>query len=119
MRQLACPIALHPDGAPLRLALAEGQSRPALIPFDKDAAPIAARHLLHTLGLETRSAITIGMFTEVAKACAMHFVLCRIAPPVRPRWKHQQPDGTLITAGWVAFSALAANDVTDWIKANL
>lgn len=119
MRRLACPIALHPDGAPLRLALAEGQRFPPLVQFDQDAAPITARHLLHSLGLETRSAITIGMSTEVAKACAVHFVLCRVAPPVRPRWKHQQPDGTLITAGWVSFDALAANDVTDWIKATL
>ncbi len=119
MKQLACSVALHPDGAPRRLALGAEQTLPPMVAFDVDAAPAAARHLLQTLGLETRSAITIGMSTELAKGCAVHFVLCRIAPPVRPEWKHLQPDGTVVAARWTAFDALPPNDVMRWIAAHL
>jgi hypothetical protein len=119
MKQIACPIALHPDGTPLRLALAIDQTLPPMIEFQNDAAPAAARHLFETLGLETRSAVTIGMSTEIAKACAVHFVLCRIAPPVRDQWKHLRPDGITITANWVNFEALPSNAAFRWIVANL
>lgn len=119
MNQLACAIALHPDGAPLRLALGEGQTVPPMAEFSHDAAPFAARHLYNTLGLETRNAITIGMSAQIAKASSVHFVLCRIAPPVRAQWKHQQSDGTVVVARWVAFEELPPNDLMRWITANL
>lgn len=119
MKHLACPIALHPDGAPVRMAFICGQTVPTLADFDHDAAPAAARHLFATMGLETRSAITIGMSTEVTKSCAVHFVLCRVAHPVRLQWKHQQPDGTLATGHWIAINDLPANAITRWIVANI
>jgi len=119
MKQLACAIALHPDGAPQRLALAQDQTRPPMAEFDQKAAPFAARHLFTTLGLETRSAITIGTSTQVAPGYTVHFVLCRIAPPVRPQWKNPQPDGTVITGHWVPFDALPDNDILRWIATNL
>lgn len=119
MKQLACAIALHPDGAPLRLALADGQTLPPMAEFTDTAAPLAARHLYNTLGLETRNAITIGSSTQDATASEVHFVLCRIAPPVRAQWKHQQSDGTVVIARWVAFEDLPSNDLMRWITANL
>ncbi|MEP1767907.1 MAG: hypothetical protein ABJJ53_14870 [Sulfitobacter sp.] len=119
MKHLTCPVALHPDGAPLRLALETGQMLPPFTEFLNDPAPAAARHLFSTLGLETRSAVPIGVSKETVEACTTHFVLCRIAPPTRRQWKHLQPDGTMITAHWVAFEDLPSSPRMDWIKANL
>ncbi|MEP2921962.1 MAG: hypothetical protein ABJP06_14660 [Sulfitobacter sp.] len=119
MKQLACAIALHPDGAPLRLALEQGQTLPPMAEFDQHAAPFAARHLFNTLGLETRNAITIGTCPQAVAGSTVHFALCRIAPPVRPQWKHQQPDGTVITGHWEPFDALPDNDVLRWIANTL
>lgn len=119
MKQLACAVALHPDGAPLRLALADGQTLPPMAEFTEAAAPFAARHLLNTLGLETRNAIIIGTSEEVAQDSMVHFVLCRTVPPVRPQWKHQQPDGSVITARWISFEELPSNDVMRWITKTL
>ncbi len=119
MKHIACSVALHPDGAPLRLAMAAEQTLPPITEFETDAAPAAARYLFENLGLETRNAVTIGMSTEVTKGSAVHFVLCRIAPPTRDQWKHLQPDGTAITASWVAFEDLPDNAMVRWITANL
>lgn len=114
-----CAVALHPDGAPLRLALAVGAEAPPVTDFTHDAARTAALHLLDTLGIETRSAVTIGISSEIANDCDVHFILCRAAPPVRAEWKHRQPDGTVVTAHWVAFDNLPQNPLCEWVKATL
>jgi len=119
MKQIVCPVALHPDGDPRRIALVQGQTLPPFTEFTHDAVPTAARHLFSQLGIETRSAIPIGMSTDIMKGCAVHFILCRVAPPVRPLWKHQQPNGTLVTGHWVDFDTLPPNGLTRWIKATL
>jgi hypothetical protein len=119
MKQLTCSVALHPDGMPLRLALATSQTLPPMTEFESDAATAAARNLFKTLGLETRSAVTIGISTEIATNSAVHFVLCRIAPPTRQEWKHLQPDSTIITASWVAFEDLPSTPTLRWITENL
>ncbi|MCY4179178.1 MAG: NUDIX domain-containing protein, partial [Litoreibacter sp.] len=65
MIQKACPIALHPDGAPLRIAaFAHPQAGLQLvkgtIETGENPARAAARELFEESGLETKSAILIG-----------------------------------------------------------
>jgi 8-oxo-dGTP pyrophosphatase MutT (NUDIX family) len=108
----ACPVALHPDGAPLRVAafrhpkaglqIVKGTVEPG-----EGVARAAARELLEESGLETRSAIVIGESADIAEGQHWHFVLCRIAPPVRDQWQHYCRDdgGHLFTFFWQGFDA--------------
>jgi ADP-ribose pyrophosphatase YjhB (NUDIX family) len=92
-RQVACPVALHPDGAPLRLPMFEhpqagfqlvkGRVKEGEHP---DAA--AARELFEESGLETRAALLLGTSDDIQPDVTWHFCLCRIVPPVRDAWVH-------------------------------
>ncbi len=89
----ACPIALHPDGAPLRIAAfkhphAGLQIVKGTIEPGENPARAAARELFEESGLETKSAIVIGDSPDIADNQHWHFALCRIAPPVRDHWQH-------------------------------
>ena len=89
----ACPVVLHPDGAPPRipvfrhpqagLQLVKGGIREGESP---EAA--AARELFEESGLETRSTLLLGTSDSIGADETWHFSLCRIAPPVRARWAH-------------------------------
>ncbi len=128
----ACPIALHPDGTPLRLAafthpaaglqLVKGSIEPGEAP-----AKAAARELYEESGLETKSAIPIGHSTDIADGQHWHFALCRVAPPVRAAWQHFCHDdgGHLFKFHWHALDAPADSfapafqNALNWIAAHL
>ena len=128
----ACPIALHPDGTPLRLAafthpqaglqLVKGTIEPG-----ENPAKTAARELFEESGLETKSAIFIGDSTDIAPDQHWHFALCRVAPPVRDKWQHVCADdgGHLFKFHWHDLDAPAQGlarpyqNALDWIKTHL
>jgi 8-oxo-dGTP pyrophosphatase MutT (NUDIX family) len=93
LRQVVCPVALHPDGMPLRLPvfehpiaglqLVKGGIGPAEPP-----QTAAARELFEESGLETRSALLLAQSDQIQSGTVWHFALCRIAPPVRTAWAH-------------------------------
>ncbi|MEM6595498.1 MAG: DNA mismatch repair protein MutT [Pseudomonadota bacterium] len=128
----ACPIGLHPDGAPLRVAafvhpkaglkLVEGPIEPGELP-----ARAAARALFEGSGLETKSAIIIGESLDIARDQHWHFALCRVAPPVRDRWQHFCKDdgGRLFKFFWQDLNASRDGfdepfrNALDWITKEL
>ena len=133
MRQVACPIALHPDGAPQRLAvfehpqagwqLVKGGLRP-----NEPPTKGAARELFEESGLETRAAIAIGQSDTIQDGANWHFALCRIAPPVRTQWQHFCKDdgGHLFRFEWMDLQAAPKHSfhpiflrALAWIKAEL
>lgn len=103
----ACPIALHPDGTPLRIAafdhpqagrqLVKGTVEPG-----ENPAKAAARELFEESGLETKTALKIGESPDIVRGQLWHFALCRIAPPVRDLWQHYCEDdgGHLFKFSW-------------------
>ena len=107
MIQKACPIALHPDGAPLRIAAFEHpqaglQIVKGTVEEGEHPAKAAARELFEESGLETKSAIQIGDSAEIVDGQRWHFVLCRVAPPTRDLWQHYCEDdgGHLLKFFW-------------------
>lgn len=133
MRQLACPIALHPDGAPLRLAVFEHPTDGwQLVKGDlrkgEPSANAAARELFEESGLETRAAIAIGQSDAIQEGANWHFALCRIALPVRNKWQHYCADdgGHLFRFEWMDLQGAPDQDfhpifmrALNWIKAEL
>ena len=92
MRQVACPVALHPDGVPLRItAFAHPLAGLQLIKGglkDGESPPAgAARELFEESGLETTSAIAMGSSTDISEGEDWHFALFKFqwlpldAPP--------------------------------------
>ena len=132
MRQVACPVALHPDGAPRRIAVfAHPQSGWQLVKggINPDEAPAAAaaRELFEESGLETRAALPIGQSDTIRKGERWHFALCRIVPPVRARWQHLCADdgGHLFVFEWMSLETEVTHDfdplflrALDWIREN-
>ncbi|MCR8824958.1 NUDIX hydrolase [Pseudosulfitobacter koreensis] len=129
MKQIACPVALHPDGAPRRLAVAT-YPLTALVLSDiaQGIRPeAAAAHALYDIsGLETRAALLLGTSDDIVAGERWHFALCRTVPPVRDRWQNAGPDGTLHRFGWLALDDAAHHDFApthqsalDWIRAAL
>ncbi|MEL6565344.1 MAG: NUDIX domain-containing protein [Pseudomonadota bacterium] len=133
MRQVACPVALHPDGGVRRipafahphagLQLVKGGVRPGEAP---EAA--AARELYEEAGLETRAALSLGMSGGIVDGECWHFALCRLVPPVRDRWQHVCADdgGHLFRFFWLALDDDAPDGfdprylrARDWIRATL
>lgn len=119
LRQLLCPVALHPDGLPLRLPVIEGADGTLTLPHcaqepDVTRSQAAANVLYHQTGLETGAAVFIGDDQgRIAQNTLWHFYLCRIAPPVRTRWQHLTPCKTLNRLGWIELSADAKMGTTD------
>lgn len=129
MKLVACPVALHPDGAPRRLAIAT-HPQPALIhaEFAPDARPenTVAQALYAIGGLETRAALLLGTSDAIIAGERWQFALCRTVPPVRAQWQNAGPDGTLQRFGWLALDDPLPDGLTaphsraiDWIKAAL
>lgn len=128
----ACPIALHPDGAPLRIAVFTHQKTGAQLvkgtiqPGDPPAKA-AARALFKQSGLETKSAIPIGDSTDIAPNQHWHFALCRVAPPVHDAWQHHctEEGGHLFKFHWHDVDASAkgfapqCQNALAWIAAHL
>ena len=129
MKQIACPVALHTDGATHRIAVYQDPTgglhlAHTITPSSQDATGIAARLLFAMSALETRAALPIG--TAATSAEMWHFALCRIVPPVREQWKHPHAEtGTLLHWRWMPLDAplegLSAQDTRalEWIKATL
>ncbi len=129
MKQIACPVALHPDGATRRIAVYQDPTgglklAHTITPSPQDAAGKAARLLFAMSALETRAALPIG--TLATSSQMWHFALCRIVPPVREQWKHLHADaGTLLHWTWMPLGApLAGLGPADtsalaWIRSTL
>ena len=107
LRKVACPIALHPDGAPQRVPLFEPpQTGTQLVKGDINvgARPetAAARKLFEESGLETRAALLLGQSDAIQEGAIWYFSLCRLARPVRPEWSHfcKGRDGYLLRFHW-------------------
>lgn len=127
----ACPVALHPDGAPQRLPVfSDSQAGPQLVrgtlTGGADPTRAAAQALFEASGLETRAALPLGQSHAIVDGEIWHFVLCRIAPPVRERWQHASTGcgGRLRKFHWHALDAAAplpppAQSALSWIKAQL
>lgn len=130
--QKACPIALHPDGAPLRMAafdhpLAGRQLVKGTVETGENPAKAAARELFEESGLETKSAILIGDSADIVQGQLWHFALCRVAPPVREAWQHFCDDdgGHLFRFFWHPIDAAPTGFATPyqtalgWISTHL
>ncbi len=124
----ACPVVLHPDGAPPRHLMlhhpsAGLQLTKGTVKAGEDPTRAAARELFEESGLETLSAIRLGHSDEIYSGQRWHFALCRIKRPVRDRWRHLAPDdgGTLFEFSWLLVSdrptsmARRYHRALDWI----
>lgn len=112
VREVACPVALHLDGVPRRIAafehpqaglqLVKGGIRPGERPEQA-----AARELIEESGLETRAAIYLGESVEIDADARWHFSLCRLAGPLRDHWQHHCADdgGHLFRFFWLELDA--------------
>jgi hypothetical protein len=109
-RHVICPVALHPDGAPLRIpAFKHPKSGLQIIKDDfqqpAHAAHTAAQTLFNVSSLETRNALLIGQSENIQTDTIWHFALCRLAPPVRRAWQHlNRDDKTLLKFQWIEVS---------------
>lgn len=106
-RHVACPVALHPDGAPLRVPVFQDQlGRFQLVKGGIEAGErpetAAARELFEESGLETRGALLLGTADDLHDGEIWHFSLCRVVPPVRARWQHfcEDDGGHLLRFHW-------------------
>lgn len=127
-RLVACPIALHPDGAPPRIPVFEHPQTGTQIingglRDGETPQTGAARELFEEASLETRAALYLGSCDVIETDAIWHFSLCRLAPPVREVWQHYSKDdgGHLFTFAWLAlddFAALPApySNAVSWMK---
>ena len=101
MRLVACPVALHPDGAPRRLAIA---TKPQLALVHTDIAPdarpenTAAQALYAIGGLETRAALLLGTSDDIVAGQRWHFARCHRCAPTGRTLAPTAPCNAL--AGW-------------------
>lgn len=114
----ACPVPLHPDGAPLRIAMfkhpvAGMQLVKGTMLESETPERAAARELFEESGLETRSALRLGASEEIVAGQIWHFSLCRVVPPVRDQWQHACTDdgGHLFKFHWHALDESAPHDL--------
>lgn len=131
MKIIACPVALHPDGATRRIAVCLHPTEgPQLVKTTasspQDATGIVARALYAMSALETRAVLPMGTSPDIAVDSVWHFALCRIMPPVREHWKHLHAEtSTLLHFSWMpldaALEGLSPQDMRaiDWIRATL
>ncbi len=93
----ACPIVLHPNGAPLRLlAFEHPNAGPQIVKgtveTDENPMRAAVRELWEEAGLDALSAVSLGQSADIVQGQTWHFALCRIRPLVRENWQHFCPD---------------------------
>lgn len=112
----ACPVVLHPDGAPLRhLLLHHPQAGTQLVKGtvnpDEDPTRAAMRELFEESGLEAVAATPLGTSDTIQSDERWHFALCRVKPPVRDRWQHHCPDdgGHLFQFSWYTLTDPSPN----------
>lgn len=133
MKQVACPVALHPDGANRRIAILEHrhaglQLVSGGIRTDEPPTAAAARKLYEESGLETRAALSLGSSSGINDNQVWHFALCRVVPPVRDHWQHHSAGdgGQLFKFFWMPldsapYQGFYPRDLRalDWIRAAL
>lgn len=133
MRQVACPVALHPDGSLRRIAIFEHpkaglQLVKGGIQAGEHPTAAAARELFEESGLETISAIPVGTSPDIQHGEVWHFALCRIKLPVRDQWQHHCADdgGHLFRFSWMPLDAAPQSGfeqrylrALDWIRSTL
>jgi 8-oxo-dGTP pyrophosphatase MutT (NUDIX family) len=129
IRNVVCPVALDPDGAPLRIPVFEHPKagfqliKGGLQDSERFEAG-AARELFEQSGLETRSAIYLGASDAIQTDTVWHFSLCRVSVPVREAWQHFCKDdgGHLFKFTWLDLSDLdhgliaPYSNALSWIK---
>ena len=130
-RAVVCPVALHPDGAPLRIPIFEHplagfQLVKGGLRIGERTEAGAARELFEESGLETRSALYLGESDAIQEGASWHFSLCRLAPPVREQWQHFCKDdgGHLFKFSWIELNTSNQlnppfSDALAWIRATL
>jgi len=108
MIEKACPIVLHPDGAPRRLLwfqhpnagtqVVKGGVKPGETPLYA-----AARELLEETGLRARSGLPLGQSDSIVDGERWHFALLRIRGPVPEHWDHRTHDdhGHIYACRWL------------------
>ncbi len=128
MRNITCPVALHPDGTPSRLPVFEGpEGDIAVIRGEIRAGErperAAALRLIEQSGLETRATLILGASDDIEEGARWHFTLCRVVPPVRDWWQHSGAGGALHRFGWATLddARLRGCDARarDWIRGML
>ncbi|MEM6759313.1 MAG: NUDIX domain-containing protein [Pseudomonadota bacterium] len=133
MRSVVCPVVLHPNGAPSRIAAFEHpQAGLQLVKGGlrdgERAEQAAARELFEESGLEARSAILLGVSGGIQTGERWHFALCRVKPSVRAQWQHFCADdgGHIFRFFWLNLTtepSAAFEDryvrAIDWIRATL
>lgn len=132
MRAVACPIALHPDGAPRRIPVFQHptaglQLVKGSIRTGERHEAAATRELYEGSGLETRNALYLGSSQNIQRDTEWHFTLCRIVPPVREEWAHHCTDdgGHLFKFHWISLDSPTPEmhpifqDAIAWIRSAL
>ncbi|GFE51002.1 DNA mismatch repair protein MutT [Roseobacter cerasinus] len=133
MREVACPVALHLDGVPRRIAAFEHpqaglQLVKGGIRSGERPEHAAARELFEESGLETRAAISLGESTKIDAGARWHVSLCRLAGPLRDNWQHHCADdgGHLFRFFWLELDAALPEGfappyrrAVDWIRGQL
>jgi len=132
VRQIACPVALHPDGGIRRIACfspahAGLELVTTALPDGAPPATLAAKTLYDQSGLETTAAIAIGQSPDIQEGAVWHFSLCRIKPPVRAQWQHfYDANAQRLHFHWMALDAAAPDQLApphlralDWIRATV
>lgn len=131
MNIIACPVALHPDGATRRIAVYQTPDGTHHLiktnaPSQIEATRAAAQKLYAMSALETRAALPIGTSSDINLDEIWHFHLCRIVPPIREQWKHICPDtSALLQFSWMPLDTPLDNfserdtNALRWIKATL
>jgi hypothetical protein len=132
MNLVACPVALHPDGAQRRIAVCLHPQHglrliSTAVAGQDDPTDVAARILYALSALETRAALPIGSTPDITEGDEWHFALCRIVPPVRERWQHlSKADNALLQFTWMPLddppiAGFGASDLRAlaWLKAAL
>lgn len=127
----ACPIVLHPDGAPVRLLwfqhpLAGAQLVKGGVEPEETPLRAARRELWEEAGLVAGSGMMLGISDAVVPGERWHFALLRVPPPVRDSWAHTTGDGggLRFVCGWMALNAEAPFEgrfarAWTWIRAAL